>query len=294
MAMQYHRFRGGERCEECGARQWYAEDALRYCRNGHRLEGFAAHEADEDAFGTQGRVSRRRDRDAAERAEAKKRKSVKLAGHAATLLYLEVLQLVLRRQVRAVRRLVAAAAPRLEDSGGGGASQTDSGSRGDDTHDGDTDNDNDNDLERVVRSLWALRVKTLSSLKAEGGSRKSDSEDGGASSSSGGGGLFASSSASEPEASQLSDSEGEGEGEGTGARARARWKKLPGLIDVLALCYLGCLVKRLPVTTADFYRWAQRGDVEFLAAVSEQDMMIADEFSVIYSRNFFFSFFFFF
>ena len=63
MAMQYHRFRGGERCEECGARQWYAEDALRYCRNGHRLEGFAAHEADEDAFGTQGRVSRRRRHD---------------------------------------------------------------------------------------------------------------------------------------------------------------------------------------------------------------------------------------
>ncbi|KAK5624907.1 hypothetical protein RRF57_000624 [Xylaria bambusicola] len=125
---KYHKFRGGERCDECGARQWFAQDALRYCRNGHRLEGFADHEADEDAFGTQGRVSRKKK-------EARRKVAVKLAGDDGRELYLEVLQLILIRQIQW-----------LVDTQGF-----------------------PDDFTELVRALWTLRVRDLPLRRREGG-----------------------------------------------------------------------------------------------------------------------------
>ncbi|RYC53962.1 hypothetical protein CHU98_g12249, partial [Xylaria longipes] len=61
----------------------------------------------------------------------------------------------------------------------------------------------------------------------------------------------------------------------TAMDARRRWK-LPRLIDTLALCYLGCLVRRLPISTGDFCNWAQKGDLEFLAALNQIPRNVRD------------------
>lgn len=291
---KYHRFRSGERCDECGARQWYAENALRYCRNGHRLEGFAAHEEDEDAFGTRGRVSRKKREPKS--AKGASHQAVKLSGDAGRELYLEVLQLVLRRQIRALGGLLGL----IRGGGGGGdeggaasvEAEEDAGMGGD-------------DLEHVVRSLWVLRVRNLP-LKLEGSSSnggkgrkggrsagESGDESGRERASSRGG--FSSSGFSSGSLSELESSDYYSDASrATTARswdpdARARWK-LPKLVDALALCYLACLVKRLPVTTADFHRWAQRGDIEFLAAVRTMDIFLSLFLSIdlsIYPSNLF-------
>ncbi len=218
---KYHKFRDGERCDECGARQWFAQDALRYCRNGHRLEGFANHETDEDDFGTQGRVSRKKK-------ETRRKVAVKLTGDEGRELYLEIVQLILIRQVRW-----------LVDTQGF-----------------------PDDFTELVRALWALRVRNLP-LRERGGERgdgadKGDESDAGTSSA-----WFSSQS-------ETGESSGGDFSDATTATwapdARRRWK-LPKLIDTLALCYLACLVRRLPVSTGDFHNWAQKGDLEFLSAV---------------------------
>lgn len=215
---KYHRFRDGQRCDECGARQWYAQDAIRYCRNGHRLEGFAEHEADEDAFGTQGKVSRRKK-------EPRKKVAVKLTGDEGRELYLEALQLIL---LRLVQRLVR-------------------------------EKQFPEDFEEIVRALWALRVRNLP-LRESGGPRKKGGSDGYASSA-------ALSSQSEGGFGSSSDFDlSDATTAPWAPRAGRRWR-LPKLVDTLALCYLGCLVRRLPATMADFCGWAQKGELDYLAAV---------------------------
>ncbi|OTA97262.1 hypothetical protein M434DRAFT_65820 [Hypoxylon sp. CO27-5] len=219
---KYHRFRAGERCDECGARQWYSQDAIRYCRNGHRLEGFAEHDADEDAFGTQGKVSRKKK-------EPRKKVAVKLTGDDGRELYLEILQLVLMRQVRWLVR----------------------------------EKGFPEDFEEIVRALWALRVRNLPLRESGEGRRRrrgdgGEDEDGYASSAA----LFSSQSEGESSGPDLSDAT-----TATWAPDSSRRWKLPKLVDTLALCYLGCLVRRLPATTADFCGWAQRGEIDFLAAL---------------------------
>lgn len=222
--IKYHKFRGGERCDECGARQWFSQDALRYCRNGHRLEGFTNHEADEDAFGTQGRVSRKKK-------EVRRKVAVKLTGDEGRELYLEVLQLILIRQVRW-----------LADAQGF-----------------------PDDFAELVRALWALRVRNLP-LRERGaprgdGAGRGDESDGGGSS------VWFSSQSEGGESTDAEYSDTTTTTTTTWAPdARQRWK-LPKLIDTLALSYLGCLVRRLPVSTGDFNDWAQKGDLPFLAAV---------------------------
>ncbi|KAI0532616.1 hypothetical protein GGR58DRAFT_489604 [Xylaria digitata] len=227
---KYHKFRSGERCDECGTRQWFAQDALRYCRNGHRLEGFANHEADEDAFGTQGRVSRKKK-------EARRKVAVKLTGDEGRELYLEVIQLILIRQVCW-----------LVDTQGF-----------------------PDDFAELVRALWALRVRNLPLRERGegkgGGARKGDESDGGTSSA-----WFSSQS----ETGESSDVDLSDATTATWAPdARRRWK-LPKLIDTLALCYLGCLVRRLPVSTGDFHNWAQKGDLIFLAVLDQIPRNVRD------------------
>ncbi|KAK9424967.1 hypothetical protein SUNI508_13288 [Seiridium unicorne] len=94
----YHKMRPSERCDQCPTRHWYEQEGLRFCRNGHQLEGFAAHEAGEDEYNSTGRVTRKRK-------EKKKNEGLKLEGSAARKLYLQALQYVLRRQVDWLRKV---------------------------------------------------------------------------------------------------------------------------------------------------------------------------------------------
>jgi RNA polymerase I-specific transcription initiation factor RRN7 len=94
----YHKMRPGERCEECPTRHWYEQEGLRFCRNGHQLEGFAAHEAGEDEYNSTGRVTKAKK-------EKQKREGLKLEGSEGRRLYLQALQFVLRRQVEWLRKI---------------------------------------------------------------------------------------------------------------------------------------------------------------------------------------------
>ena len=46
-----------------------------------------------------------------------------------------------------------------------------------------------------------------------------------------------------------------------------RWN-VPGVIETLALCYLGGVLLQLPYRIGDFYRWAKNDQIPFLEAVS--------------------------
>jgi RNA polymerase I-specific transcription initiation factor RRN7 len=210
---KYHRLPGGEGCEECGSRQWYAQDGLRYCRNGHQLEGFVEQEAGEDDFNSTGRVTRRQ-------REQVRREAVKLEGRAGRELYLEVLQFILRRQIAWLQTQGAPA-----------------------------------DLERIVRGLWALRVRDLNLGGAEGS--ESTQENSQASF-----GTLGESGIDTDVEEEVVDAPTQE----WGLHNDKRWK-LPRLIDTLVLCYAGCLILRLPVSTADFHGWTQRGEIDFLTAV---------------------------
>ncbi|KAI2625195.1 hypothetical protein GGS21DRAFT_531686 [Xylaria nigripes] len=233
---KYHKFKDGERCDECGTHHWFAQDALRYCRNGHRLEGFAHHEADEDAFGTQGKVSRKKK-------EARSKVVVKLMGDEGRELYLEILQLILIRQARWLVDVQG-----LPD-----------------------------EITELVRALWTLRVRNLP-LRERGG--RSGERTGNESDSAKSQAVFSSQS----ETDESSDANLSDATSATWAPDALRRWKLPKLIDTLALCYLACLVRQLPITTGDFCTWAQKGDIDFLAALNHMPRNVRDRLPPQYHR----------
>ncbi|KAG9580178.1 hypothetical protein KCU61_g1493, partial [Aureobasidium melanogenum] len=104
-----------------------------------------------------------------------------------------------------------------------------------------------NELETVVRDIWALRLQSLQSRV----SYESESE--------------------AEQSSQFYSSQSEAERTDDTARTRrARKSKndaIPKLVDALSICYIGCLLLRLPVTVGDLYSWAARGDLIYYRAV---------------------------
>ncbi|KAI1849359.1 hypothetical protein JX265_012080 [Neoarthrinium moseri] len=214
----YHRMRPPERCEECSTKLWYEQEGLRYCKNGHQLEGFASHDAGEDEYGTTGKVTKARK-------EKRQRAAVKLEGPEGRKLYLEILQLIIRKQLLWLVR---------EEKGF------------------------PNELESVVRGLWTYLLGLP--MMADGTEGPETDE---------------ATSASEPEDSDASTS--------------SRWaiegsRRSPGLVHTLALCYLGCIVLRLPIRMGDFHEWAMKGDIEFLAAFNGIPQHVKDRLPAKYHR----------
>lgn len=167
--------------------------------------------------------------------EVRQKAARHLSGSEARELYLECLQLILRRQVW---WLVQERALPPE-------------------------------LEMVVRDLWDLRIrnfaglKSASALAASVDAERQHGADSGADSGTEGE-LFSSQagSASESDASTRT----------TASRARS-WTSepgqdwnLPGLFHCLALCYLGCLSLSLPVRVGQIYNWARNDQLLFLGA----------------------------
>ncbi|KAI0132773.1 hypothetical protein BJ170DRAFT_261598 [Xylariales sp. AK1849] len=217
-----HRMRPSERCDECSTRLWYQQEGLRYCKNGHQLEGFAAHDAGEDEYGTTGKVTRAKK-------EKRQKAAVKLAGAEGRNLYLEALQLILRYQLWWL----------VKEKGFSP------------------------DLETVTKGLWGQCLAMSSAGDEE------DGEDG--------------------EGMSSGQSETEDSDASTGTRstwmAEGGRRRLPRLIDTLVLCYLGCVVLRLPVTTAEFHGWAMKGDIEFLAAIHKIPKNVQDRLPPQYHRS---------
>lgn len=105
------------------------------------------------------------------------------------------------------------------------------------------------ELETVVRDLWNVKLRGVKSLRDD--SRKA-----------------AYSSAME------TDTEAERSGKDGRIQLAKRKRKLtnqsgtPKLIETLCLCYLGCILMRLPVSLGDFHRWAETDEILYLRVVS--------------------------
>jgi RNA polymerase I-specific transcription initiation factor RRN7 len=165
-----------------------------------------------------------------------------LTGVQAKELYLECLQLLLRKQVYALvhnKRLPA-------------------------------------QLEAAVRDLWDLRIRGFGPQPL---TKKEDGPNQGRTA------KRASSKTSSVEKSDdllvlyTSQSERDGsdkEDEGKTSRSKVQdWTserpdtwKVPRLVETLALCYLACLLMRIPVRVGDMFRWAKTGQIVYMAAVS--------------------------
>ncbi|KLO80480.1 Uncharacterized protein LW94_2534 [Fusarium fujikuroi] len=121
------KFPRGERCPECGARRWYLENGLRFCSNGHQVEGFIQFDIGDDVDAGQLGKKTKKDK------EVKEKELRHLTGQAGKNLFLECLQLVLRQQLL---WLVQSKGHREE-------------------------------LETVVRDLWDLRIRGSGAFLAE-------------------------------------------------------------------------------------------------------------------------------
>ncbi|KAL3478794.1 hypothetical protein BJX99DRAFT_223909 [Aspergillus californicus] len=99
-------------------------------------------------------------------------------------------------------------------------------------------------LEDVVRDLWALRLEVYAKKIAIIDEDDSQPE------------FFSSQPASSREDTDTDAFK-------PGSR-RTQW---PRLVDTIALCYLGAIIMRLPVTVADFYRMIMRDEIHYYSAL---------------------------
>lgn len=113
------------------------------------------------------------------------------------------------------------------------------------------------DLEIVCRDLWSLRLRSVKGLGEEDG-----------------GGYT---SGSQMSSGWSSTSEGETDGEaefGVGLTRKlkkiARDKGVPKLVETLAICYLGCLMLRLPIALGDLQEWAEIDGFPYFGLVSDE------------------------
>lgn len=181
--------------------------------------------------------------------EARQKETRHLSGNEARELYLECLQLVLRRQLR---WLVCERALPPE-------------------------------LETVVRDLWDLRVRNFAGLKraaAVAAEQESAAESGVDSGTDGE--LFSSQagSASESDASARSTVS---RARSWTSEPGQHWN-LPGLFHCLALCYLGCLSLSLPVRVGHIYEWARNDQLLFLGAFHSLPKEMTDRLPGSYHR----------
>lgn len=180
----------------------------------------------EDNFGKAGRVARKK-------REVKEKERKHLSGNAAKELYLECIQLILRKQLA---WLVRERSLPLE-------------------------------LEVVVRDLWDLRVRNFGGLKSveekrKGKNVKSEPQ----SSSDGELAFFSSQSEAEPSSEDNAATPRSSRFKSWTADEGGVWA-MPSLLDTLALNYLGCLTIRQPVRIGDLHRWAKRNKLPYRGAV---------------------------
>jgi len=179
----------------------------------------------EDQFGQRGTVTRKQK-------EAKEKKSKHLTGPIARELFVECLQVVLRKQLD---WLIYSKGLPVE-------------------------------LEALVRDLWDLRIRNLQGIRGAGEAYKNSHK--GASGQTGSKTateekLFSSQTVvdSDSEASTVKTRKYNLEWAGE------NWL-VPRARETLGLCYLGCILLREPVRVGDFYSWARDGSLPYLAAVS--------------------------
>lgn len=194
----------------------------------------------DDNFGRTGKVVRKQ-------RETKEKQRKHLSGNAARELYLECLQLMLRKQITWLIR----------------------------------EWNLPMELEIVARDFWDLRVRGFGGLRLareKSKQRKARSEsgksDGGVTSSDGETMmLFSSQGESEAESDATTATTATGRSRGSSrikswAVSEGQKWAMPNLMDTLALGYVACLVMRRPVRIGELVRAARSGKLAFVGAVS--------------------------
>ncbi|KAH8889783.1 hypothetical protein GQ53DRAFT_689723 [Thozetella sp. PMI_491] len=218
---KYRRFPDNGQCEFCPSRKWYQESGRRYCENGHQVEDW--YEVDEEGgehFGQTGHVTRLRK-------EVKEKKAKHLTGPIARELFLECLQVVLRKQIAWLVK-VKGLPP---------------------------------ELEVVVRDLWDLRIrnfqgvrgadKTYGTREARTGSRSLSEET-----------LFSSQAVPEVDEEAARAKGRKVDLDWTGDD----WV-VPNVRETLGLCYLGCVLLREPVRIGDLYKWVRSDGMPYFGTI---------------------------
>lgn len=226
---ELRKFPKGERCPECGVRKWYLENGLRFCSNGHQVEGFIQFDiGDEEDAGKLGAVAKREK-------EVKERELRHLTGQAGKNLYLECLQLILRNQVL---WLVSSKGHKDE-------------------------------LETVVRDLWDLRTRGSSNLVAEDAPQEDSLE------------MFSSQPATEELVKGVDNSKTRAQSWDSG---RGSDWPMPRMIETLALCYLGCLLLRVPTSVGELCTWVNSGHMPCKRAYYDLPQEMQDRLPSAYTR----------
>lgn len=114
------------------------------------------------------------------------------------------------------------------------------------------------ELETVVRDLWDLRIRGSGALLPAQGTEERELE------------VFSSQAMTEEAGSVIrSNCRGQSWDPGRGSA----WP-LPRLPDTLALCYLGCLLLRIPTRIGELISWANNGNIPYKQAVSSQNLAL--------------------
>lgn len=108
------------------------------------------------------------------------------------------------------------------------------------------------ELETVVRDLWGLRLGVVHGERDGEGER------------------FSTAGFSSAGLSSASEEVEDSDAMSAGSR-RGEVKRVPKLVETLALCYLGMLLMRLPVSVGEIHAWATRDEMVFMRAVSDED-----------------------
>ncbi|KAI1066551.1 hypothetical protein LB507_011119 [Fusarium sp. FIESC RH6] len=229
------KFPRGERCPECGARKWYLEYGLRFCSNGHQVEGFIqfdiGDEVDAGNLGTKARKEK----------EIKEKELRHLTGQAGRNLFLECLQLVLRNQLL---WLIKSKGHREE-------------------------------LETVVRDLWDLRTRGGGLAVDEETQQETGQDEGLA--------MFSSQPTVDEKSQDKTRKTQTTKAQSWNPEETSQWP-MPNLNDTLALCYLGCLLLRIPTTIGELCLWANTERIPYKRSYYDLPQEMQDRLPSAYTR----------
>ncbi|KAH9204453.1 hypothetical protein DL95DRAFT_471482 [Leptodontidium sp. 2 PMI_412] len=113
------------------------------------------------------------------------------------------------------------------------------------------------ELRVIVRDLWELRLRSFHISRDEKSAYGS------------GTGTMMFSSASEGDNTDTDGVTHRSIGSRRSKKSAVTEEKLPRLIETLALCYLGTLLLKMPVTVEDFHRWALQDRITYNRAIKE-------------------------
>lgn len=102
-------------------------------------------------------------------------------------------------------------------------------------------------LQVVIFDLWALRLSNLKEKIEDASDTDTQSQ------------MY----------SSQSEGESDTENENRQGRRGRKTDATPSLLDALALCYLGMITLRLPMTLGDLYQAATKGDIVYLRAIKQ-------------------------